>query len=302
MVCLAETSLSTERDAHPFRKGRQSIDQRWSRLVLHSRDLNTLGSAVPQALRRQRTPADACSIRGCLVSGLGAMSILVSVLFFGGISSPVFAALSLLYFAGPLAMAYAVLRHRVLDLGVILRRGLQYALARRLLVSVVPAMASLFLLDLLLHGDKPILAVFRARGWMYIVFAAFAAVAYTNRQKWLEALDRRFFREQYDARRLLCEVVEEVHQTRNFDQEAPRVVARIESALHSGFVALLASESREKFYRSLAASPAGTGPPPLQKESKLLSLVRILGKPLEVPQTGRAFPTRGTRRRQLCTS
>ena len=223
---------------------------------------------------------------GCLVSGLGAMSILVSVLFFGGISSPVFAALSLLYFAGPLAMAYAVLRHRVLDLGVILRRGLQYALARRLLVSVVPAMASLFLLDLLLHGDKPILAVFRARGWMYIVFAAFAAVAYTNRQKWLEALDRRFFREQYDARRLLCEVVEEVHQTRNFDQEAPRVVARIESALHSEFVALLVSESREKFYRSLAASPAGTGPPPLQKESKLLSLVRILGKPLEVPQTG----------------
>ena len=32
--------------------------------------------------------------------------------------------------AGPLALAYAVLRHRVLDVGVLLRQGLQYAVAR----------------------------------------------------------------------------------------------------------------------------------------------------------------------------
>jgi tRNA A-37 threonylcarbamoyl transferase component Bud32 len=203
---------------------------------------------------------------------LVAMPLLLSLLF-------------TLYLAGPISFAYAILRHRVLDLGLILRRGLQYALARRLLVSAVPVLAAIFLADLLLHGDQPIVAVFRARGWMYVALAALAAIAYTRRQNWLEALDRRFFREQYDARRLLREIVEEVRVARSFEQEAPRVVTRIEAALHPEFAALLACDPRETSYRTLAAAPIGKNPPLLRKESKLLSLMRLLGKPLEVPQT-----------------
>jgi tRNA A-37 threonylcarbamoyl transferase component Bud32 len=190
-----------------------------------------------------------------------------------------------LYLAGPLALAYAVLRHRVFELGIILRRGLQYALARRLLVSAVPVLAAIFLLDLVLHGDQPVLAVFRARGWMYAALATLAAIAYTRRQNWLDALDRRFFREHYDARRLLREVVEEIRLAKTLEQEAPRVVTRIEAALHPEFTALLVREPRETSYRTLAAAPAGKSPPPLRKDSKLLAIMRLLGKPLEVPQT-----------------
>jgi eukaryotic-like serine/threonine-protein kinase len=200
-------------------------------------------------------------------------------------SNPLFGVLFILCLTGPVAFAYAVLHHRVFDLGLILRRGLQYALARRVLVSAVPTLAVIFIADLFLHGDQPILAVFRARGWMYAVLAALAAVAYMKRRSWLESLDRHFFREQFDARRLLCEVVEEVHSGRSFEQEASRVTTRIEAALHPEFVALLVNEPCERFYRALAVAPGGKGPPPLQKESKLLSLIRLLGKPLEVPQT-----------------
>ncbi len=89
-------------------------------------------------------------------------------------TDPIFASLLALYAAGPVALAYAVLRHRVLDLGLILRRGLQYGLARRALVSAVPILAVMFVADLLLHGDQPILTVFRARGWIYAVLAALA--------------------------------------------------------------------------------------------------------------------------------
>jgi tRNA A-37 threonylcarbamoyl transferase component Bud32 len=185
----------------------------------------------------------------------------------------------------PLSFAYAILRHRVFDLGTILRRGLQYALARRLLVSAVPTFAAIFLLDLVLHGDQPTLTIFRERGWMYAALAALAAIAYRRRQRWLEALDRRFFRERYDARQLLREVVEEVHAAQNLEQEASLVVARIEAALHPEFAALLVCEPREVSYHTLAAAPTGQGPQSLPKESKLLALVRLLGKPLEVPQT-----------------
>jgi len=51
-----------------------------------------------------------------------------------------------------------------------------------------------------------------------------------NGESWLEALDRRFFREQSDARRLLYDVVEEVHVARSFEQEAPQVTTRSESS------------------------------------------------------------------------
>ncbi len=60
-----------------------------------------------------------------------------------------------LYLAFPAAMAHAILRHRLFDIGVMIRQGLQYALARRALVSAPPAVAGLLLLDLLIHRDQP---------------------------------------------------------------------------------------------------------------------------------------------------
>lgn len=201
------------------------------------------------------------------------------------VSWPALLFLNILYQAFPVSWAYAILRHRLFDVRVLVRRGLQYALARRLLVSAVPALAAILLLDLLLHGDQPILAVFRARGWVYTTLALGAAIAYTQRQRWIETLDQRFFRERYDARRLLREVVEEIRVAQSFEVVAPRAVARVEAALHPEFVALLVREPREPAYRTLAAVPAGQGPMPLPAESKLLSLVRLLGKPLEVPHT-----------------
>lgn len=228
---------------------------------------------------------------GMLLSGLAAMMLItlgwitpasVAAVIY---STPLVALVMTLYLAGPVAFAYAVLRHRVFDVGVILRRGLQYALARRLLVSAVPALAAILLADMLLHGNQAILTVFRERGWMYAALAALAVVAYAKRQSWLETLDRRFFREQYDARRLLREVVEEVHAGRRFEEEAPRVTTRIEAALHPEFVALLVCQPSETSFRTLAAVPPGKVQLPLKKESKLLSLIRLFGKPLEVLQT-----------------
>lgn len=202
------------------------------------------------------------------------------------ISWPALLLVTVLYQVFPLSWAYAILRHRLFDVRVILRRGLQYALARGVLLTIVPALGILLLADLLLHGQQPLLAILQARGWIYVVLGGLAAIAYTQRQKWLQALDRRFFRERYDAHRLLREVVEEVRGARDFQQVAPQAVARIDAALHPEFVSLLIREPREPAYHSLAAAPPGHELAALPAQSKLMSLVRLLGKPLEMPQTG----------------
>jgi serine/threonine-protein kinase len=159
---------------------------------------------------------------------------------------------------------------------------LQYGLARQVLLWLMPALAMILVADLLLHGDQPLLAVLRARGWAYAALGALALVAHTQREQWLGALDRRFFRERYDAQKLLRDVAEEARQAGDFQRVAPLVVARIEAALHPEFAALVVREPGDAMFRTLASSPAGQAPASFPAESKLMALVRLLGKPVEV--------------------
>jgi len=191
-------------------------------------------------------------------------------------------ALLLVFLAWPLSFAYAILHDRMFDIRLMVRRGLQYALARGVVLSLVPGIAAILLVDLVFHGNQPLLTILRARGWIYCIASVLALLAYSRRKPWLEALDRRFFREHYDAQRLLRGVVEEVREAGSFDGFAPRVVARIEAALHPEFVALVARSPGEPACRAIASAPAGQVPPPLPADAKILSLVRVLGKPLDI--------------------
>ena len=182
----------------------------------------------------------------------------------------------------PLSFAYAILRHRLFDIRLIVRQGLRYALARRVIVSVAPVMAAALVLDLLAHGDEPLAAVLGRRGWIYALLGGLALASHRESHGWLESLDRRFFRERYDARRLLLEVVDEVRQAESLERVAPRVVASLEAALHPEFVVLLAADPHLSDYHALASAPAGQEVATLPAESKLMDLLRLLGRPLSV--------------------
>jgi serine/threonine-protein kinase len=183
--------------------------------------------------------------------------------------------------ACPLAFAYAILRHRVLDIQVIIRQSLRYALARGAVLGVVPVLGGILVLDLAVNREEPLAHILQARGWVYAALGGLALLAYWRRQPWLEALDRRFFRERYNAQRLLREVAGEIREGGGLDRVSPRVVARIESALHPEFASLMVREPGEPSYRALASVPAGQAPAPLPADSKIIALARVLGKPLE---------------------
>ena len=121
-----------------------------------------------------------------------------------------------------------------------------------------------------------------SRGWIYAAVAGLAWAAHLQRRRWLDALDRRFFRERYDAQRLMLKVVEEVRHAPGLQSVAPQVVAQIEAALHPEYVALLVREAGDPLYRTLASVPAGGIPLSLSGASKVAALVRLLGKPLDV--------------------
>src|SRR5205807_9605023 len=109
----------------------------------------------------------------------------------------------LLLLACPLSFYYAIIRHRVFDIHIIIRQGLQYALARGTVLGVIPVLAAVLVVDLGFNSQRPLIEILRSRGWIYMGLSGLALLSYSRRKPWLDALDRRFFRERYDAQRVL---------------------------------------------------------------------------------------------------
>lgn len=181
----------------------------------------------------------------------------------------------------PISFAYAILRHRVFDIQVIIRQGLQYAMARGAVIGVVPALGLVLVLDLALNSQETLAAIMRSRGWIYSGVSGLAVVTYWRRRPWLDAIDRRFFRERYNAQRVLRDVVEEIREARSFERVAPRALARIETALHPEFVTLMVRQHDEPQYRALASVPSAGAAFALAADSKLIGLMRVLEKPVD---------------------
>lgn len=112
----------------------------------------------------------------------------------------------------PLIFVYVVLRHQVFGIKLILRRGLQYALLSRgiFLLGVVLFVALYFLFSVVLVGP-----VSRAGSAGALLLAAILALALgiglraVNRRV-MTSIDRRFFRESYNAQLILTELSQAV--------------------------------------------------------------------------------------------
>lgn len=186
----------------------------------------------------------------------------------------------------PFSFAYAILKQRLFDVRVIIRRGVQYALARQVLLAIPVVVIGMLVVDVLAHGKEPLFSVLRTRAGTYVAIAALAALASTQRQKWLSALDRRFFRDKYDAQQLFREIVEEIRRAETVEEVASRVVSRIAEGLHTSGCGLLVRKLGEPYYRVVAAAPAGSLNTDLPATNRLIPLVRTLECAVPITQAG----------------
>jgi tRNA A-37 threonylcarbamoyl transferase component Bud32 len=195
--------------------------------------------------------------------------------------SPLFAIGTALLLACPASFAYAILRHRLFDAGMVIRQGMQYALARRVLLSLVPGLAALLAIDLLLHSELSVGEVLQARGWIYGGLAAVALLGRFRRRAWLDQLDRRFFRERYDAQRLLHDVAHRSREAIDLSDIASPVVTSIEQALHPTCVAILTRPPDAPTF-DIVASVGCSDLGPLPADATMIGLLRLLKKPLDL--------------------
>ena len=179
----------------------------------------------------------------------------------------------------PFSFAYAISRHRLFDVSLILRRGLQYALARRVLLSLIPAVVLIFLLDVYSHPDAHTPA---GHVWWYAALLGVAVWIYSRRADWLNALDRRYFREHYSAQQLLRELAEDVQNSAPFEDLLPILVSRIDAALHPSYIAVLVRSEDGRFYDSIHNIHVGPTQLRFSAGDKAIRLLAVLGRPVVV--------------------
>jgi protein kinase-like protein/GAF domain-containing protein len=145
----------------------------------------------------------------------------------------------------PFTVPYAVLFHRVLDVRLIARGALQYALARYTALTLMVVPTAALGIYLFVHRGQSIGQLFSGGRVLLLVSAAgVGATAFRYRRALLDAIDRRFFREQYDARNILSLLVDRIRAIQDSASLAHLLTREIDLALHLHRISMLVLDPR----------------------------------------------------------
>lgn len=144
----------------------------------------------------------------------------------------------------PVTLVYLILVDRALDIGVTLREGLQYTLARRGLYAVQFVIVAVVVVVLAVSLGEPDLNLPKRmqRVALGIAIGVLSRRLVEIAGRWI---DRRFFREQYKADRLLAELAREAGEVSDRDRLRALVTTRIGEALHADPVHLITGDTAQ---------------------------------------------------------
>ena len=144
--------------------------------------------------------------------------------------------------AVPFVTAYSVLIDRVVEIRLVLRSALQYALARYTLLSLMILPLGVAGWYVYVNRGQTVLTLLSGvRPFLIGATVVGAGVLLTMRQRALNALDRRFFREQFDARLILSELADRCRRAVTIDELVLLVSREVDRALHLDYVTVLVS-------------------------------------------------------------
>ncbi len=144
----------------------------------------------------------------------------------------------------PITLAYVIVVQRALDVRVVIRQGLQYALATggiRVLQVALTAGVLFIASNLTISGGRAERMTMIALGVFVVLMLRRVAV---RLRQWI---DRRFFRDAYNAEQILAGLSDEVRSMVEARPMLERVAARIAESLHVPRIAVLLQEGG--FYR-----------------------------------------------------
>jgi hypothetical protein len=190
----------------------------------------------------------------------------------------------------PLTFGYAISRHRLLGVQVVMRRGVQYLLARNVLRLAVAVPIVGLVYNFATNADRTVAQIVLDRSASFyglLLAAALASVTYrTQLSGWL---DRRFFREVYNQERILLELIDRLKSGTSIAEMSRLVCARIQEALHpTALHVFYRDPEHPEFASGYSSSGAHRAIP---ETLELVALMQQRTRVLDVPSAAsRALP------------
>ncbi len=244
----------------------------WRPLAANALGAIVLLSAVPVLIRNYRVLPDPDSRRrlrwiafgiilagGPLIAGIPILAVLYLLGKAKGFDSvqSLLNNASLFSALAPVTFAYAIVKHRVLGLRLVIRKGFQYLLATNVLRVILWLPVIAIVLDLAMHPDNQVRDLVLNRAWwLYLLLIVSAAVSLRYRNGLQLWVDRKFFRSAYEEEAILSELIDQMQECENADAVAYRVAEKIQANLQPSSVSVL--------YRRGSNGPFTLGYPPGQ--------------------------------------
>ncbi len=164
----------------------------------------------------------------------------------------------------PLTFASAIVRYRLRDVEVIIKRGLAYTAF--LSASAILYFAMLRLAGYLFANDAD------QHNWIVALLATFVVVlvAQPVKQSVRNALDRVFYRDRYDYRRALLGFARDLNSDLDVMRLSQRLVARIVETLGVDRMALMLADEQAGGFLAIGDFGFDGPVPPLARDSSLL--------------------------------
>jgi eukaryotic-like serine/threonine-protein kinase len=133
----------------------------------------------------------------------------------------------------PVSVGYSILKHKMFDINIVIRRTLQYLLAKnglRLLLSL--PLAGL-LVTVLSNPNRTLSEIlFNSSVYFYMLAIVALLVSLTFRRRLGDWIDRKFFRTAYSQEKVLLDLIEKVKQLDSIPGVAEAVSKELEKAFH----------------------------------------------------------------------
>ncbi|MFI4942965.1 MAG: ATP-binding protein [Burkholderiales bacterium] len=176
----------------------------------------------------------------------------------------------------PLSLAYAVVKHRLMDVELLFRRALGYVLAVAVIVGL--ALFTVGVTDVLWEEPHATLIALISA---IVVVLAFSPV----KARIQDALDRLFYRERYRWRKTLVRLSEDLNADLDLELTAERLLQGIGAALGLREMALLLPDQSGDLvpFRSHGVQRTGDGRPVIGVGTPLIDKLKA-GQPVDVDQ------------------
>ena len=192
-------------------------------------------------------------------------------------------AVNILTLAMPFSFAYAIVRHQVIPVKLIIRRGLQYLLAKNALRLAIALPVVGLALSIIANRSRSVSEMLLGSSLYFYIFIAAVALALVFRKRLGEWVDRKFFRESYNQEKILRELTDDVKRLDSIPEMSKRVTERVTAALHPQQTFLF---YREEGTRDLSLTYTSGGTPQelkIPEEFRLLRFMEDQGSAQEFP-------------------